>query len=219
MSKQPRTNIEIWVGPLTTQPPQPDGGGQLMSKIGTFIWNNDDAGLQAYVVANKVELGNVTGNYIQGLRDAGYIVNDDGTVTPGNTPPIDVTTINATWGLLERYLTADFGAFKCNAFAVKFTVPVDATNDGKSRKISVSESNGPPTLRHMVLSTIPGDFGPGIAQQYGTQTTIDLGVGGSGAMGLIPSQTYYMNFRNYSPDVGGCTCSVDSCNASVDVVW
>lgn len=144
-------------------------------------------------------------------------------IPPTPTPepvPGDVTVIQATWGTIDRFLTANYAAFKCNPFAVQFTVPGDAVNDGKSRKISVSESNGPPTLRHMVLSETCGDFGPGLARQYGVQTTIDLAVGaGGGSYGLVAGRTYFMNFRNYSPDTPGCTCSVDSCNASVDCVW
>lgn len=135
------------------------------------------------------------------------------------TPPVDVTVIQGTWGTIARYLTANFAPFKCNAFALQFTVPSNATNDGKSRYISVAESNGPPTLRQMILSETKGDFVGGIAANYGTQATINLGVGGAGSMGLVPGRTYFMNFRNYSPDTPGCTCNVNSCNASVDCVW
>jgi hypothetical protein len=97
MAREPRINVNAWVGPMTTQPPQPPGGVQLMSQIGTIIFKGTPEGgsdpdwapkLQAYVVQNSVELGNNCGAYIDSARQAGYTVNDDGSVTPPNTPPV-----------------------------------------------------------------------------------------------------------------------------------
>lgn len=146
-------------------------------------------------------------------------------VVPPQPPPPepigDVTLIDATWGVIGRAFTRDYGPFGCNPFAIRFTVPADAVNDGRPRYISIAESGGPPTLRHAVLSALGGSFGAGIAHSYGKQVTINVGVGGVGAMGLTPGGTYYMNVRNWSPDApgSGCTCESGSCDASVDCVW
>lgn len=106
MSKQPRVNIDAWVGPLTTQPPQPPGGGQLMAQMGTLIFANKDAELQAYVVANKAALGDITGAYIQSIRDAGYTVDNNGNITPGAPSfPVEVQPV---WTVTESRRRVNF---------------------------------------------------------------------------------------------------------------
>ena len=74
----------------------------------------------------------------------------------------------------------------------------------------MAEYGDPATFRHMTLSksacdfrpdaTVPGATGP-FAVSYGNTVTIDFNVGAP-PISLVPGQTYYINFRNYSPDIG-----------------
>ncbi len=49
---------------------------------------------------------------------------------------------------------------------------------------------------------------------YGTSTFVGFNVGAA-PLNLVPGQTYWINVRNYSPDLGGLSCAGSTCNGSI----
>ncbi len=126
------------------------------------------------------------------------------------------------------YTQSNGGFANDGVFVVAFTVPSSPASYGSSNHTDIAEYNGVPTYRQMTLSKSACDFrgidssganGP-YTQAYGNSASITWNVGAA-PVALTPGQTYYFNFRNYSPDLnnglGGVSCATSSCNAVVQM--
>jgi hypothetical protein len=119
-----------------------------------------------------------------------------------------------------RRKTSDYGGFppdRVFVLAVPFAaVPASYASAGYT---SMAEYQGPPTFRHMTLSTSPCDFRPAdpsgvqgpLAESAGTATIINWNVGGA-PLALKPGKTYYFNYKNLN-------CAQTSCDASTSINW
>jgi hypothetical protein len=132
------------------------------------------------------------------------------------------------WGDNARMLTSSMGGFQSNGVIVlQFTVPSSPGGYGTAGNTSIAEYGEPPTFRQMTLSKSACDFrtpdpsganGP-FTSNLGNTALINWNVGNS-PIGLTPGQTYYMNFRNYSPDLpNGLSCFTNTCNAAIVTNW
>jgi hypothetical protein len=141
----------------------------------------------------------------------------------------NVITQPISWGDNGRYLTASMGGFSANGVIVfQFVVPITPTSYGTAGNTSIAEYAEPPTFRQMTLSKSACDFRPvdisgangPLMMNLGNTALIDFNVGVK-PVGLEPGQTYYMNFRNYSPDLpgNGVSCFYGTCNAAIVTNW
>ena len=138
-----------------------------------------------------------------------------------------VTTV--AWGDGTRKYTKDMGGFAANGVVVmQFTVPSSPATYGTPGNATMVEYQDPPTFRQATLSKSSCDFramdssgnnGP-FAVSYGNLAAVDFNVG-TQPVALVPGQTYYVNWRNYSPDLpnGGGSCAGSYCNADFVTVW
>ena len=138
----------------------------------------------------------------------------------------DVMDVNEPWGGSSTYPNNYGGSFRASAvIVVSVTIPSGTGVYGKPGfSVSVAEYADPPTWRTMTLSRSRCDFrgfdpsganGPfGIG--YGTTASINSSVGPNGP--LVPGQTYYVNIRNYSNDIGA-SCKGSTCNAIIGYQW
>jgi hypothetical protein len=141
----------------------------------------------------------------------------------------NVSRVSKGWEDNAPIYTQSNGGFANDGvFVVAFTVPSFPASYGTPNQTDIAEYNGVPTYRHMTLSKSACDFrspdpsganGP-YRQGYGNSASITWNVGAQ-PVGLVPGQTYYFNFRNYSPDLngglGGVSCATSSCNAVVQM--
>jgi hypothetical protein len=130
------------------------------------------------------------------------------------------------WGDNARKYTKDIGGFAANGVVVmQFTVPAAPAIYATAGNTTLVEYGEPATFRHATLSKSSCDFRPMDSSgangpmnvSYGNTVTIDFNVG-SPPVTLVPGQTYYMNFRNWSPDIGA-TCFASTCNADFLTNW
>ncbi len=141
----------------------------------------------------------------------------------------DAQRVTKNWEDNNPIYTQSNGGFSSNgAYVVQFTVPSSPSSYGSVGSTDIAEFNGPPTFRHMTLSKSACDFRPvdptGVSGPfslgYGTSARINWNVGGQ-PVALVPGQTYYFNFRNFSPDInggaGGVSCAGNACNAIIQL--
>ena len=131
-----------------------------------------------------------------------------------------VKQFSIPWGNFARFNTVDYGGFTPETvFVVQVAMPATPASYAAGGYTSFAEYNGPPTLRHMTLSTSPCDFrspdptgatGPLVATQ-GTATLINWNVGAP-PLSLVPGQVYYFNARNLG-------CAQDTCEATTSTIW
>ena len=131
-----------------------------------------------------------------------------------------VKQFSIPWGNTSRFNTADYGGFSPETvFVVQLAVPSTPASFPAYGNSSFAEYNGPPTLRHMTLSTTPCDFrppdptgvnGPLVSTQ-GTATLINWNVGAP-PVSLVPGSIYYFNVRNLG-------CGQDFCEATTSTNW
>jgi hypothetical protein len=134
-------------------------------------------------------------------------------------------TINVTWGQAASWQSAQSGAFGDNTVLVfKLVVPANTPNSLINGQFTLSEYQGPETLRQMTISTQACDFrakdytganGP-LSVSNGTRVTIPYGVGTPfifGPAALTAGQTYYVSLHNWQLDpVPQSSCGQASCN-------
>ncbi|MEO8506490.1 MAG: hypothetical protein ABI593_02560 [Betaproteobacteria bacterium] len=146
----------------------------------------------------------------------------------GNYPIVIKRTI--AWGDSSRMLTSgwdDNQGFRAAAVVVlAFTVPNAPNSYDVAGNSSVSEYQDPATSRHLTLSRsscdfrgtdASGAFGP-FATSFGNSALVAWNVGAA-PVRLTPGETYYINIRNYSPDLGGNSCFRATCNAAIVTNW
>lgn len=134
------------------------------------------------------------------------------------------------WGDNSRMLTAgwdDNQGFRAQAVLVlSFTVPTYPVAYAIAGNSSISEYQDPATSRQLTLSRSACDFrgtdgaganGP-YATSFGNTALVAWNVG-AGPASLVPGETYYLNIRNYSPDLGGLSCFRSTCNAAIVTNW
>jgi len=135
----------------------------------------------------------------------------------------NVVKFSVPWGDSNRYLTKSIGGFAADGVIVmEFTVPAGPASYAVPGVTNMAEYGEPATARQMTLSKSSCDFrgtdpsgnnGP-YAVSNGNQVGISFNVGVQPAA-LVPGQTYYMNFRNWSVDLGGPSCGAGTCNAGI----
>ena len=131
-----------------------------------------------------------------------------------------IKQISIPWGNTARFNTQDYGGFSPETvFVVQMVVPSTPATYAAGGYTSFAEYNGPPTLRHMTLSSTPCDFrspdpsgvnGPFVSTQ-GTATLINWNVGAP-PVSLVPGSVYYFNARNLG-------CGQDFCEATTSTIW
>jgi hypothetical protein len=131
-----------------------------------------------------------------------------------------IKQISIPWGNTARFNTQDYGGFSPETvFVVQMVVPATPASYAAQGYTSFAEYNGPPTLRHMSLSSTPCDFrapdpsgvnGPFVANQ-GTATLINWNVGAP-PVSLVPGSVYYFNARNLG-------CGQGFCEATTSTIW
>jgi hypothetical protein len=133
--------------------------------------------------------------------------------------------VNATWGQPASWQSSQSGNFGDNAVWVfKLTVPQGTPTSIINGSFYVLEYQGPETLRQITISRSQCDFrtkdytganGP-LAVANGTRATVYYGVGTPFLFGpaeLTPSQTYYVNVRNWQLDpTPQSSCGQAACN-------
>jgi len=135
----------------------------------------------------------------------------------------NVVRFTANWGDSKRFLTVSMGGFASNGVIVmQFTVPSSPASYATAGVTNMAEYAEPATTRQMTLSKSSCDFratdssgnnGP-FAVTNGNQVGLSFNVGAQPG-GLVPGQTYYMNFRNWSTDLNAISCSSNTCNAGI----
>jgi hypothetical protein len=131
------------------------------------------------------------------------------------------------WGDNSRMLSTSMGGFQANGvIALSFVVPSSPASYNTAGNTSFAEYGEPATARQMTISKSACDFrtvdttganGP-FTVAYGTSTFVGFNVGAA-PLNLVPGQTYWINVRNYSPDLGGLSCSGSTCNGSLTTNW
>jgi len=191
----------------------PPGCG--VSASDTCNVTSNSAGNASYIVSGTNAAG--TGPWVQSAVEWQS--------SPGSRPGFcgeyeRVKFFTMPWGSLTRFTTAQYGGFTPETvFVMAMTVPSTPGTYSAPGNTSLAEYNGPPSYRHMTLSTTQCDFrapdptgmnGP-LAANAGTVAYIPWNVGAAPAA-LVPGQTYYFSFRNMS-------CGQDSCEASTTTNW
>jgi hypothetical protein len=139
----------------------------------------------------------------------------------------DVERVNQPWGSGSPVYPSSYGgSFRADeVLVVSVTVPGSPSSYGVSLfSAAAAEYQGPPTFRTVTLSRSPCDFRA--VDRSGQNGPIDIGFGNSatvsGKVGLglnmQPGQTWYVNIRNWSPDIGA-TCKISACNMIVGFQW
>jgi hypothetical protein len=134
-----------------------------------------------------------------------------------------------SWGDNSRMITSSMGGFQSNGVIVlSFTVPSSPAAYGTAGNTSIAEYGEPATFRQMTLSKSACDFRPldptgangPMGLNYGNNALINWNVGAQ-PVPLVAGQTYYFNFRNYSPDLPppGISCFTNTCNAAIVTNW
>lgn len=139
---------------------------------------------------------------IDGPLQAGtYTVTPSGVVppvVPPVTPPVvpPAGTIPIPWGTAFHW----DGLMLCEEVKIFSFV---AGSSG-SMRFAISEYNGERITRQVMLSRVPGSFYyvDAIAQAQGGDATLNYN-----AQQLTAGQTYYINVRNYSTDLGAISCT------------
>jgi len=134
------------------------------------------------------------------------------------------------WGDNSRMLTStwdDYQGFRAQAVLVlEFTVPTGPSAYAVAGNTSISEYQDPATTRQLTLSRSACDFrgtdpsganGP-FAASFGNTALVAWNVGAAPVY-LVAGETYYLNIRNYSPDLGGLSCFGVTCNAAIITNW
>jgi hypothetical protein len=201
-----------------------------VSTTSTCVTTAATAGPATYYVAgvNTFGIGNVAGVVVTWATSGG------GGGGGGGGPSFcgsynNVKTTTIAWGDNSRKYTKDMGGFAYDGVIVmQFTVPASPPIYATAGNTTFVEYQDPPTFRHMTLSKSACDFramdssgtnGP-MAVAYGNLADLDFNVG-SPPVTLVPGQTYFMNWRNYSPDLpnGGLSCFGASCNGDFVTNW
>jgi hypothetical protein len=185
------------------------------------------AGSQTYYVAGTNQFG--TGTAV------GVVVNWQPAGTGGGGGGGDFCSafgnvIGQTigWGDLsgQRIYTSSMGGFgPTTALVIQFTVPTSPSTYATEGKVSFAEFGDPPTLRQQTISKSRCDFRPvdptgasgPLSKAEGVQTLTQFNVGAA-PLNLTPGQTYYINVRNFSSDIGQ-TCTGGACNGSITFDW
>ncbi|MEO7158544.1 MAG: hypothetical protein ABI039_13330, partial [Vicinamibacterales bacterium] len=128
------------------------------------------------------------------------------------------------------YTASGNGSFASNGVWVVSFVAGPGKSYGTAGTTDIAEYQGPAVARQVTLSKSLCDFRS--VDPTGTNGPYTLGNGnsatvkwniGAAPVGLIAGQTYYFNFRNWSPDLnggqGGNSCSTSTCNAIITVNW
>jgi hypothetical protein len=134
--------------------------------------------------------------------------------------------VNVTWGQAVQAQSTQSGNFGDDTvWLFKLTVPAGTPTSTTNGSFSLSEYQGPETLRQLTISTQACDFrskdvfgvnGP-LAVANGSRVTIYYGVGTPFIFGppeLTAGQTYYISARNWQLDpTPQSSCGETSCNS------
>ncbi len=141
-----------------------------------------------------------------------------------NVPPF----IDVAWGQANSWYPSQMGTFGDNTVLVfRLVVPAGTPSSVQNGTFTLSEFQGPETLRQMTISTQACDFrtkdytganGP-LSVSNGTRVTIDYGVGTPFIFGpaeLTAGQTYYVSLRNWQLDpTPQSSCGQTSCGVKM----
>jgi hypothetical protein len=138
----------------------------------------------------------------------------------------NVRYVDVIWGQGSLYPDT-MGFFANNDIVVlRVKVPTSPSNYSLNAfSASVSEYQGSPTFRQLVLSRSPCDFnrvldhtglnGPLASGSGNTVSAVStVGVG----QPMVPGESYYASLRNFYQDIG-VTCNTEYCNAIVGFQW
>jgi hypothetical protein len=144
--------------------------------------------------------------------------------------PNVVRFVSVPWGDYSRMLTATQGGFGPDTVMVmQLTIPSSPASFGTTGYTTLSEYQGPPTLRELSLSRFPCDFRP--VDPTGVNGPLELTGGTIGhiywnvgvpPLALVPGETYYFSYRNWMVDSSGngqTSCPQSACNAGISHIW
>jgi hypothetical protein len=191
--------------------------------VGSCQIQASQPGNAAYAAANAQQSFNVSSQSGGGGTPSSSFCSQYSNVMP---------IVQITWGTFNRFLSSSDGGFIGNGvWVLQFTVPNSATPSTQPGRFNVAEYSDQPAARQLTISSSQCDFrfpdyhgisgpltwsqGVGVTTWFNVVLPQNVGATGSTA-GLVAGQTYYVNIRNWSADLGGVSCGYSTCNAFLD---